>query len=167
MKYLLDANIFMEANRRYYYYKVVPAFWQWLKDDNDLCTIKTIIEEINAGSDNLHELVDGIQITDQEQVTDPEDTPLERVLSYVLDRYNKKRIELNDNQMNDLTLISVALKQGLIVVTGEKKEDENKKKPEIKIPDVCDGLKIPCENDIVEILKRKHIDLSNYKSPKR
>ena len=30
MSYLLDANVFIEAKKRYYGFDFCPGFWQWL-----------------------------------------------------------------------------------------------------------------------------------------
>lgn len=159
MKYLLDTSIFIEANRRYYHYETVPSFWQWLSDDDDLVTIQAVIDEIKRGTDNLIDLVRGVQIIDQV------DNSYDFVLQYTLDRYKISQDQLSRNDETDLTLIAVAHKKKFTVVTCEVKEKETKTKPKIKIPDVCEGMKVKCEIDIFETLKRKRINLSNYTSP--
>ena len=47
--YLLDANVFIDANRDYYPIERVPEFWDWLTEMGELGAIKTpqeIYEEI-------------------------------------------------------------------------------------------------------------------------
>ena len=50
--YLLDSNVFIEAERRYYSSDFAPGFWDWLVrafDDGVLASIDKIAEEIKAG----------------------------------------------------------------------------------------------------------------------
>lgn len=35
-RYLLDANIFIEAKNRYYGLDFCPAFWEWLQEKNQM-----------------------------------------------------------------------------------------------------------------------------------
>jgi hypothetical protein len=43
MTYLLDANVFIEAEkRRYYRHEVCPGYWDWLKQANQAGLIYSI-----------------------------------------------------------------------------------------------------------------------------
>ncbi|MCL4395709.1 MAG: DUF4411 family protein [Chloroflexi bacterium] len=56
MAYLLDANVFIEAKRRYYGLDFCPAFWQWLINQNAagrVFSIEKVRDEILAGGDEL------------------------------------------------------------------------------------------------------------------
>ena len=56
MRYLLDANVLIDANRDYYPIDRVPEFWDWLKfkGENDEIKIPIeIYEEVKNGNDNL------------------------------------------------------------------------------------------------------------------
>ncbi len=49
-KFVLDANIFIEAYHRYYSFDIVPSFWVLLKkkiSSGDLISIDRVYEEIN------------------------------------------------------------------------------------------------------------------------
>ena len=58
MRYLLDANVFMEASRLYYGFDFCAAFWDWLVNANEagkVFSIERIATEIEAGDDALSE----------------------------------------------------------------------------------------------------------------
>lgn len=40
--YLLDANIFIEASRRYYSFDLAPSFWSWVEDQFRAGTMASI-----------------------------------------------------------------------------------------------------------------------------
>ena len=56
MAYLLDANVFIEARRRYYGLDFCPAFWDWLIAANargSIYSIDRIREEMIGTGDDL------------------------------------------------------------------------------------------------------------------
>ena len=56
MAYLLDANAFIEAKRRWYGFDFCPAYWQWLERANArqaVFSIERVADEILAGDDEL------------------------------------------------------------------------------------------------------------------
>lgn len=56
MKYLLDANVFIESSRRFYAQDFCPAFWDFLAQQfscGDSGSIAKVYEELVAGGDNL------------------------------------------------------------------------------------------------------------------
>ncbi|WCK55310.1 DUF4411 family protein [Aneurinibacillus sp. Ricciae_BoGa-3] len=55
-RYLLDANIFIEAYKRYYAYDIVPSFWEMLKKNAEVgkvISLDRIQREQNAFADTL------------------------------------------------------------------------------------------------------------------
>jgi hypothetical protein len=57
-RYLLDANVFIEAARRYYAFDLVPSFWQALTDhagEGRVQSIDRVKDEINQVSDELRD----------------------------------------------------------------------------------------------------------------
>ena len=42
MKYLLDANTFIEAKNHYYRLSVCPGYWQWLQIANAAGTVFSV-----------------------------------------------------------------------------------------------------------------------------
>lgn len=56
MSYLLDANVFMSANRLHYGMDFCPAFWDWLVHHGNTGTVFSIdkvADEIDGGDDSL------------------------------------------------------------------------------------------------------------------
>lgn len=60
MRYLLDANVFIQAKNLHYGFDFCPAFWDWLTTQNQagkVFSIEQVKNEINAGSDELSDWV--------------------------------------------------------------------------------------------------------------
>lgn len=56
--YLLDANVFMEASRLYYSFKIAPGYWGWLVgrfEAGEIASVDAVYDEITAGSGDLVE----------------------------------------------------------------------------------------------------------------
>jgi hypothetical protein len=56
MRYLLDANVFIQAKRLHYGLDFCPAFWEWLIRENAagrVFSIDKVSDEIQAGADTL------------------------------------------------------------------------------------------------------------------
>lgn len=54
--YLLDANVFIEAHRRYYAFDLCPSFWNalaWLQSAGRILSIDRVKEESERGGDDL------------------------------------------------------------------------------------------------------------------
>lgn len=54
--YVLDANVFIEAKRRYYAFDICPGFWDslvWHQSAGRVWTIDRIKEELEHGKDDL------------------------------------------------------------------------------------------------------------------
>lgn len=57
-KYVIDANIFMQAARTYYSFDIAPRFWEALVEygnDNKIVSIDKVFQEIKLGDDKLKE----------------------------------------------------------------------------------------------------------------
>lgn len=62
ISYLLDANVFIEAARRYYAFDLVPTFWKVLADlalKRRILSIDRVREELIRGKDDLAQWVSG------------------------------------------------------------------------------------------------------------
>lgn len=56
MTYLLDANVFIEAKKRWYGFDFCPGYWDWLAVANDagiVYSIERVADEISIGNDEL------------------------------------------------------------------------------------------------------------------
>jgi hypothetical protein len=56
VRYVLDANVLIEAARRYYAFDLAPAFWDALVEqarNGKLCSIDYVLEELKLNKDEL------------------------------------------------------------------------------------------------------------------
>src|SRR5262249_44505300 len=55
-RYVVDANVLMEAHRRYYRFTLCPGFWDciaWQHKQGVLCSVDRVKSEIESGKDKL------------------------------------------------------------------------------------------------------------------
>ena len=55
-RYLLDANVFIQAKNLHYGFDFCPAFWEWLVDQNAaaiVASIEKVSDELVGGGDEL------------------------------------------------------------------------------------------------------------------
>ncbi len=55
-RYLLDANVFIEAHRRYYAFDLCPGFWNcliWHHEQGTIGSIDRVKQELESGNDPL------------------------------------------------------------------------------------------------------------------
>ena len=74
--YVLDANVFIEAARRYYAFDVAPAFWNVLihhAAQGRIKSIDKIKQELERGNDELADWIKKGNMTDAFDSTDQED----------------------------------------------------------------------------------------------
>ncbi len=163
-KYLLDSNVFIEANRRYYAFDLCPGFWESLSiyHSKDLiCSIdrvKTI--EFAKGHDDLKEWADSKISKKFFVASDGEDVQASyaEAMQWVQDQkrfYPFAKTEYAESV--DGWLIAYARAKGMILVTHEEPAPESKK--QVKIPDVCNAIGVQCVNtfDMLRALGTKFI----------
>jgi hypothetical protein len=149
--YLLDANVFIEAKRRYYAFDICPGFWDALVVHAENSTVKSIDRiktiELQAGhvDDELKEWANTIIPAEFFAISNEEDVLLRyaEVMAWV---ENQPRFvpfaKAEFAQSVDGWLIAFAKAKGLILVTHEERRPESKTK--VKIPDVCDAVGVQC-----------------------
>jgi len=74
--YVLDANVFIEAARRYYAFDVAPAFWTGLVHhaaQGRIKSIDKIKQELERGNDELSDWIKKGNMTDAFDSTDQQD----------------------------------------------------------------------------------------------
>ena len=153
-EYLLDANVFMEANRRYYQEEIVPSFWEFLKNDKDIFTLEKVKEEIEDGSDNLTTLTKDVQIFKYNISND-----FQVISDYIQENYLPEDSEKFFSKA-DFPLACIAKREDFILVTHEKLLGKGAKK--VSIANICEKFNIEYCNTF-EMLKKKQINLSLYK----
>ena len=149
--YLIDANIFIEANNRYYGLNFCPAFWDWLIIQNKagkVASVEKVAEELldekiktwaEARGASFFLAPDGV-VLDKLQI----------VSNWVKERYLESDERQKFLEGADYWLIAHALAHSHTVVTQERASDSPKRP---KIPTVCDGLGVNCI-DLYEMLRR-------------
>lgn len=139
MAYLLDANAFIEAKKRYYGLDFCPAYWDWIDREHAagrVFSIEKIADEIAAGGDDLSRWTaarSGMFLPLDSKVV----ASLAKVAEWVKgEKYTQAAIHafLQDA---DYYLVSHAHAYGHIVVTEEIPSIGLK---EVKIPNACIGV---------------------------
>ncbi|HQT90663.1 MAG TPA: DUF4411 family protein [Candidatus Kryptobacter bacterium] len=163
-KYLLDSNVFIEANRRYYAFDLCPGFWESLSiyHSKDLiCSIdrvKTI--EFAKGHDELKEWADSKAPKEFFVASDGEDVQMSYAVAMQWVQNQARFYPFAKTEYAgsvDGWLIAYAKAKGMILVTHEEPAPESKK--QVKIPDVCNAIGVQCINtfDMLRTLGTKFI----------
>ena len=139
-KFLLDANVFIEASRRYYAFDIAPGFWDNLiqhAKNKQLLSIDRVKQELERGNDDLaiwakdnfyHYFVS----TTNQQVVNC----YRQIMFWV-----QTHEDFNDRAKEDFAnsadgwLIAHAMVENCIVVTEEVFKPNVKRK--VPIPNVC------------------------------
>ncbi len=143
--YYLDANVFIEAHRRYYSFDFCPAFWDWIVENNTagkVFSVQEIGRELARGNGELKEWA----ARRGREFFIPLETRVEPSLKQVREwakETNYYTASATDKFLGsaDLYLISQALADNRCVVTLEVPENT---KARIKIPYVRKEFNIKC-----------------------
>lgn len=153
MPYLLDANVFIEARRRYYGLDFCPAFWDWLIGANVrgvVFSIERIREQLIGVGDELSEWVRALP---PEFFFPADQDTLTSVAAAVewsrRQAFRQSAIALFADDA-DAYLVAHAHAHGHTVVTLEQPSDGVK---QVKIPNACVGLSVKYINTF-ELLRR-------------
>ena len=153
-KYLLDANVFIQAKNLHYGLDFCPAFWNWLIEQNssgNVASIEKISDEIQSGADELWDWAkqrgEGFFLP----ADDPVIPALQLVSTWVTSQQYEPAAVSTFLQVADYWLVAHALGHSCTVVTHEVPSDGVRK---VKIPNVCIGMKIKCINPY-EMLRRE------------
>lgn len=144
MAYLLDANVFMQANRLHYGFDFCPGFWDWLvraHEDGVVFSIEKVLDEIDGGEDQL---VQWSVDRGPSFFLRPDGQVLEamRRVSHWATGHGFHQAAVNTFvQVADAYLIAHALAHGFTVVTHEVASNELKR---IKIPVAGIALGVQC-----------------------
>jgi Domain of unknown function (DUF4411) len=146
-KYLLDANVFIEAKRRYYAFDLCPGYWDclvWNQQSGRLQSIDRVKEEFERGADELTEWAKSVMpqacfaSCDEEAVTGQ----YAQIMAWVQNQdqfFPEAKAEFAASA--DGWLIAYAKVNSLIVVTQEVFAPDARKK--VPIPNVCEAFGIP------------------------
>ena len=154
-KYVLDSDVFIQANRLYYAFDIAPLFWDSLvfhAQNGSVITIDRVKMELDRGQDDLsiwikEYLLDAVHSTDEQEVI----INYQHIMEWIQenDQYNETA-KITFAQSADGWLIAFAKTYDCIVVTQEVSAPESKNK--IKIPDICKQFQVLCI-DTFEMLR--------------
>ncbi|NQT27902.1 DUF4411 family protein [candidate division KSB1 bacterium] len=157
VKYVLDANVFMEASRRYYPFDFAKPFWDGLLYYSEMkivCSVDKVLDEINKGNDELktwanNEYIDYFIPTKNEDILTAYSTIV--IWAQGQDQYTQLAKDTFMKAENaDTWVLAFALSNELAVVTHEVLDNHIRKR--IPIPNVCNAFNIkPC--DTFEMLR--------------
>jgi len=144
VKYILDANIFIEAQNRYYAFNLCPGFWDSLLHHNNMGNLESIDrvrKELLECKDNLatwsKKAAGLFSSTDSELVT----TAYRDIIQWVQSQerfFDPAKSRFADDP--DAWVIAYAKANNAIVVTQEASAPKSRK--DVKIPDVCNHFNI-------------------------
>lgn len=144
MQYVLDTNVFIEAKDCYYRFDVCPGFWKWLVWQNrngSVYSVKAVDDELQKGGDDLAEWA---RERGAEFFLSPDASTI-RAVGTVASKvramgYEEAAVSRFFNTA-DYYLVAEACAKKCTVVTRETKSSS---KRHVKIPNICDELKIKC-----------------------
>ncbi|HDZ46396.1 hypothetical protein LCGC14_0087010 [marine sediment metagenome] len=147
MRYLLDANTYIEAKNQYYGMDICPAYWDWLDKQFALGTIASVDmigRELKEGNDELanwvRERPDHF-ISNDDELTQ---TLFADIVQFVMKgNYNPGNRD-NFLAKADPWIIAKAKAIGASVVTHEAVAAVNTRK--VKVPNICQQFEVPCLN---------------------
>jgi len=147
VKYILDANIFIEAKRRYYAFDLCPGFWSSLLRHNSMGNL----ESIDRVEDELLE-GDDLDVWKKQASGLFASTNIEFVLTAYRDiiQWAQRQERFSDAAKSefaggaDAWVIAYAKANNATVVTHEMPDPKSRKR--IKIPDVCKCFRVKYTN---------------------
>jgi hypothetical protein len=142
MKYLFDANIFIEAQNHYYAFDICPGFWDWMDHvvKTDAGSIINVCNELRQGTDDLAKWADARKSKSWFLKVDDVSTQtvFANIANHVSSQQYTQPAVAKFLSGADPWLIAKAKILGAKVVTHEVSSPLAKKR--VPIPDVCDAM---------------------------
>lgn len=153
-RYLLDANVFIQAKNLHYGFDFCPAFWEWLVQQSEGRTVASI-EKVHDELQGVEDELSGWAAERGRAFFLPPDDAvlpaLGRVSAWATGQNYEPAAIATFLQVADYWLVAHALAHGFIVVTHEVPAVSTRK---IKIPNACVGLGVTCVSPY-EMLRRE------------
>ena len=145
-KYVLDADVFMTAARRYYAFDIAPAFWTSLVEHAStgrLLSIDRVKDDIDRGKDELTRWANGsfrrwFDTTNQNDVT--QEYAVIIAWAQGQSQYTMAA-KAEFARASDGWLVAYGKAKGHTVVTNETYDSSIRRR--IKIPNVCRAFNVP------------------------
>ncbi|MBE0469894.1 MAG: DUF4411 family protein [Methyloprofundus sp.] len=147
MRFLLDANTYIQAKNQYYGMDICPAYWDWLDlkfELGELASIEMVGIELKAGNDELAQWARDRPhhfISNDDEPTQQVFTTI--VQSLMAGDYNAGSRD-NFIAKADPWIIAKASVLGATVVSHESRLEPTTKK--VKVPNVCEEFGVTCIN---------------------
>lgn len=141
--YLLDANVFIEAHRRYYSFDICPDFWDWLKrkhEEDSVFSIKEVYDELCDSEDELSEWAEKMSMRNFFKETDDMATinKVRELMNWAnTEKFTKAAVD-EFYSSADIFLVAYAKAHDFIIVTNEVYDENIKKR--VKIPNACEFI---------------------------
>lgn len=150
-RYVLDANVFIQAARHHYAFDIVPSFWDSLVQQAQigaLLSIDRVKTEIDRGKDLLTDWANNdfktwFVSTNNTEVVDA----YARIMLWALDQNqftDSAKADFASADNADAWLVAFALSETCEVVTHEQFRSDAKAR--IPIPNVCKEFSLQCVN---------------------
>jgi len=147
LKYLLDANTYIEAKNRYYGMDFCPAYWDWLDaefETGNIASIDAVRLELEKGNkeDELRIWCKSHRahfIANNDAATQ---TILADIVNYLMTHEYNVGNRDGFIQGADPWLIAKAKASGATVVSHEAQRVPQTKK--VKVPNICAEFGVPC-----------------------
>lgn len=152
MAYLLDANAFIEARKRWYGFDFCPGYWDWLdaaNTDGRAFSIERVADEILAGDD---ELVDWVRARGAGFFLKPDEgvvRSLTQVSAWASGGDYDRAAVTTFLEIADSYLVAHAHAHGYTVVTQEVVGNSPKN---VKVPNACVAMGVKHIN-VFEMLR--------------
>jgi hypothetical protein len=156
MAFLLDSNTLIQGKNEAYGFDICPGFWDFLKQEHEsehLYSIKPVGDELKRGTDELSKWAKKQGSAFFLPLDTAAMTALTDVVTWVQGRDFTDTAKKTFFKSADQYLIAFAKAHGHTLVSHEVLNREQKNN--VKIPVVCDALKIPCVRTYDWIRSRK------------
>jgi predicted nucleic acid-binding protein len=146
-KYCLDANVLIEAWQKYYAPKLCPEYWELLNQlgkEDRIFIPQAVFDEVKKVEDDLADWLKGSNIP-KRKLEEPVIESWKKILA--TNPIHQHLVDsIKGRSLADPWVIAHAFCEGAIVVTKEEKITAVNS-DRIKIPNVCENMKIRCVND--------------------
>nr|WP_154325071.1 DUF4411 family protein [Pantoea sp. 201603H] len=163
MTYIIDSNIFIQAQNDYYCMDICPGFWDFLSErfySGELLSIKHVYDEIAHKDDPIYEWVKERRSFFSAVDDEATQRNFADIANYVQTEYELRK-KNNHNiapflSVADPWLIAKAKSLSATIVTHEVRA---KGSPKPKIPDICDqfGVSFIRTNELLRSLQIRFI----------
>lgn len=161
-RYLLDANVFIEAARRYYAFDLAPRFWKSLVDlahQGKIRSIDRINQELAKGKNHLaqwakHDFSHAFESTDDAEVIQS----YQKIMVWVKNHPQfSEAAKAKFADEADGWLVAYAMTKGFVVVTHELPADDARRR--VPLPNVCQAFGVDFV-DTFEMLRAAKVQIT-------